>query len=91
MIATPPDLTPLLSDPRPAAPLQAADSASLISWPGLRFQTSITPAHHLTTPLAAGQVVATAVIAAGQQRDSVRLVTSRPEPQPSLIWRLTHP
>ena len=72
-------------------PLQAASSASLIGWPGLPVHTTITPARHLTAPLTADQVLATAVIAADDQRDSVRLVTARPLPPASLVWRLTHP
>jgi serine-type D-Ala-D-Ala carboxypeptidase (penicillin-binding protein 5/6) len=69
--------------------LQAAGSASLVGWPGLRIHTTIAIAHHV--PVNAGQEIGTAVVAAGEQRDTVRLLTSRALPTASLAWRLAHP
>ena len=69
----------------------AAGSASLLSWPGLPIHTSITTARDVAAQLKTGQNVGTAVVAAGEQRDRVRLVASRALPQASLAWRLTHP
>lgn len=71
--------------------LQAASSASLVGWPGLRIHTGITTARHVFLPLVAGRPVGTAVIGAGQQRETVELLASRAVPNTSLAWRLAHP
>jgi serine-type D-Ala-D-Ala carboxypeptidase (penicillin-binding protein 5/6) len=70
--------------------LRAAKSASLIGWPGLRIHT-IATARHLAAPVDANQEVATAVLAAGHQRDTVPLRASQAVPKASLAWRLAHP
>lgn len=72
-------------------PLQAATSASLVGWPGLRTHTTIVTRTVISGSVSAGQEVGTAVIAAGTQHDTVRLVAARDLPSPSLVWRLTHP
>ena len=71
--------------------LQAASPASLIGWPGLRIHTTIARARQLSAPVNAGQGAGTAVVAAGEQRESVRLISSRAVPKASLAWRLAHP
>jgi D-alanyl-D-alanine carboxypeptidase (penicillin-binding protein 5/6) len=72
-------------------PLRAARSVSLLGWPGLRVHTTIATAPHLHAPVSAGQEVATALIAAGDERVTVPLIASRALPGPSLAWRLAHP
>jgi serine-type D-Ala-D-Ala carboxypeptidase (penicillin-binding protein 5/6) len=64
---------------------------SLVGWPGLRIHTTIARARQLSAPANAGQGAGTAVVAAGQQRETVRLITSRAVPKASLAWRLAHP
>lgn len=71
--------------------LRATRPASLIGWPGLRIHTTILAARHLSAPIHAGQEVGTAVLAAGKQHQTVRLVASRAAPEASLGWRLAHP
>jgi D-alanyl-D-alanine carboxypeptidase (penicillin-binding protein 5/6) len=71
--------------------LQAATSASLVGWPGLRARTTIVTPPVINGSLTAGQEVGTAVIAVGSQHDTVRLAAARDLPAPSLFWRLTHP
>jgi D-alanyl-D-alanine carboxypeptidase (penicillin-binding protein 5/6) len=71
--------------------LLAVRPVSLIGWPRLRIHTTIAGVRHLSAPVNAGQKVGTAVIAAGQQRELVRLVASHSAPQASLTWRLAHP
>jgi hypothetical protein len=46
---------------------------------------------HLVAPLSAGDVVGTAVLTAGEEHVSVRLVAAGPLPQASVDWRLRHP
>lgn len=71
--------------------LLAVRPASLIGWPGLRWHITIAGVRQLSAPVSAGQVVGTAVIAAGEQRGTVRLVAARSVSQASLAWRLAHP
>lgn len=71
--------------------LLAARSASLIGWPGLRIRTTIAGLPHVSLPVTAGHKIGAAVIAAGDQRETVRLVASGTTPKASLAWRLTHP
>jgi D-alanyl-D-alanine carboxypeptidase (penicillin-binding protein 5/6) len=71
--------------------VRAARSTSLVGWPGLRVHTSIAPASPVHAPVAAGQDVATAVIAAGNERDTARLLSSSAVPAASISWRLGHP
>ncbi|HEY3728203.1 MAG TPA: hypothetical protein VGL51_13565 [Solirubrobacteraceae bacterium] len=71
--------------------LRATKPASLIGWPGLRIHTTILGTGHLSAPINAGQKVGTAVIAAGNQRETVRLTASRAAPQAPLAWRLANP
>ncbi len=71
-------------------PVQATKPVSLIGWPGLHVHsTTMTTTVH--PPLQSHQLVGTAALVAGQQRDTVALVTSRALPNASLSWRLTHP
>jgi hypothetical protein len=46
---------------------------------------------NIHAPLHSGQHVGTVVIAAGDQRETVRLIPSRTLRNPSLAWRLTNP
>ena len=71
--------------------LQAATSASLLGWRGLRIHLSIATASDVHAPIRAGQRVATAMLTAGEQHDTVPLVASRELPNASLTWRLAHP
>jgi D-alanyl-D-alanine carboxypeptidase (penicillin-binding protein 5/6) len=71
--------------------LQAAGSASLAGWPGLPVRTAITMTHGLAAPVDPGQSVATAVVAAGQERATLALVAARTLPAAPLTWRLVHP
>jgi D-alanyl-D-alanine carboxypeptidase (penicillin-binding protein 5/6) len=71
--------------------LRAARSASLVGWPGLRIHTSIATARRVHVPVNVGQDVGTAVVTAGEQRDTVQLVVSRDLAGASLAWRLAHP
>jgi D-alanyl-D-alanine carboxypeptidase (penicillin-binding protein 5/6) len=71
--------------------LRATKAASLIGWPGLRIHAAILGTSHLSAPVTAGQQVGTAVLAAGEQHQTVRLVASRSVPAASLAWRLAHP
>jgi D-alanyl-D-alanine carboxypeptidase (penicillin-binding protein 5/6) len=70
--------------------LQAASSASLLGWPGLHVQSTIT-ATRSAAPIAAGQPVGTALLVAGAQRARVGLVAAGALPNASLSWRLQHP
>jgi D-alanyl-D-alanine carboxypeptidase (penicillin-binding protein 5/6) len=70
--------------------LEAVRPVSLIGWPGLHIHTAIVRAG-VHAPLESGQMVGAVVVTAGEQRDTVRLVTSRALPGASFIWRLTHP
>lgn len=72
-------------------PLEATKAVSLVGWPGMRVRTTIVTAPGVGSSVSAGQNVATAVIAAGAQHDSVRLVAARDLPGPSVFWRITHP
>ncbi|MBV9004483.1 MAG: D-alanyl-D-alanine carboxypeptidase [Solirubrobacterales bacterium] len=72
-------------------PLQAAASAALVGWPGLRTHTTIVERTVISGSVSTGQEVGSAVIAAGTQHDTVRLVAARDLQSPSLFWRLTHP
>ena len=71
--------------------LRASGSASLLGWPGLPISTTIATARPISAPLAAGERIGSAAIAAGEQGARIELVTSRALPQASLGWRLTHP
>ena len=71
-------------------PLQVAKPVSLIGWPGLHVYTAIVNTS-ADAPLHSRQLVDAAVLTAGEQRDSVGLVTSRALPNASLGWRLIHP
>jgi D-alanyl-D-alanine carboxypeptidase (penicillin-binding protein 5/6) len=71
--------------------VRAAGSVSLVGWPHLPIHESVAMSRHLAAPLAAGQSVGIALVAAGDQRVRLRLVVSRAVPQASLRWRLTHP
>lgn len=72
-------------------PVRAAGSISVFGWRGLPIETRVATVPHAAVPMKAGQGVGTAFVVAGQQHARVRLVTSRPLPKPSLVWRLTHP
>jgi D-alanyl-D-alanine carboxypeptidase (penicillin-binding protein 5/6) len=74
-----------------AVALKAARPASLIGWHGLRVRTTIATASNMSGPIKAGQEVGTAVLAAGEQRQAIRLLASRSMPAASLTWRLAHP
>jgi serine-type D-Ala-D-Ala carboxypeptidase (penicillin-binding protein 5/6) len=69
----------------------AGGSVALVGWPALRVRTTVLLSRHLAAPIHAGQDVGAAVVAAGQQRNAVRLLASGPLPAVSLAWRLTHP
>jgi serine-type D-Ala-D-Ala carboxypeptidase (penicillin-binding protein 5/6) len=71
--------------------LRAAESVSLLGWPGLRIRTSIATADNPHTPLNANQNTATALLSAGQQQVTIQLLASRAVPDAILTWRLTHP
>ncbi|MGO9903007.1 MAG: D-alanyl-D-alanine carboxypeptidase family protein [Solirubrobacteraceae bacterium] len=71
--------------------LRAAGSVSLIGWRELRIQMSIVVRRRPAVPITVGQNLAGVVIAAGEQRVSLRLLASRALAAPSLAWRLTHP
>jgi D-alanyl-D-alanine carboxypeptidase (penicillin-binding protein 5/6) len=72
-------------------PVIAARAAPLLGWPGLPIHARITTAPNLAAPLAAGQIVGTAVLVAGRERARVRLLVTGALPQASLTWRLSHP
>lgn len=71
--------------------LRAGRSASFIGWAGLRVQTGVAPPGEVSAPVAVGQDVGTAVLTAGRQRETDRLISSGAVPGPSLTWRLAHP
>jgi D-alanyl-D-alanine carboxypeptidase (penicillin-binding protein 5/6) len=70
---------------------RAARSASIVGWPGLPIHTTIPTARGISAPVAAGQAVGIAVVAAGAQRARAPLVSSREVPSASIVWRVTHP
>lgn len=70
--------------------LEAAQPVSLLGWPGLRVHAT-GQLDNVHAPLHSGQRVGVVVIAAGDQRRTVRLMPSRSLPSPSLTWRLTNP
>jgi D-alanyl-D-alanine carboxypeptidase (penicillin-binding protein 5/6) len=70
--------------------LRAAQPVSLLGWPGLRVNATA-QLENIHAPLHSGQHVGTVVIAAGDQRETVRLIPSRTLRNPSLAWRLTNP
>jgi serine-type D-Ala-D-Ala carboxypeptidase (penicillin-binding protein 5/6) len=72
-------------------PVAATRPVRLVGWPGLRIHETIVTAPHLAAPLSAGETVGTAVLAAGDERETVRLVATRPLPQASTAWRVSHP
>jgi serine-type D-Ala-D-Ala carboxypeptidase (penicillin-binding protein 5/6) len=74
-----------------AIALRATRSASLLGWPGLRVHTTIAARHNASGPIKADQDVGIVVLAAGEQRDTVRLTATRSMPGAPLAWRLTHP
>ncbi len=72
-------------------PVVATHSTSLLGWSGLPIHTTIATAPHLAAPLNAGQSVGTAVLAAGGEHATVRLLATQALPQASFTWRLSHP
>lgn len=72
-------------------PLKATAPAMLIGWAGLRTRTRIVTAPGKARSAEAGELVRTAVIAAGAERDRVRIAPAGGPPGPSLVWRITHP
>jgi D-alanyl-D-alanine carboxypeptidase (penicillin-binding protein 5/6) len=71
--------------------IRARSIPHLPGWSGLPLRIRVRAPGHLRSPVRAGQVVGVALIRAGPQRASVRLVARRPLPAPSLSWRLSHP
>ena len=69
----------------------ATHAARLIGWPGLRIHETFVTASDLAAPVSAGETVGTVILVAGEERERVRLVATRPLPQASLGWRLGHP
>ncbi len=72
-------------------PVAATRGVRLVGWPGLRIRESLVTAPHLAAPLTAGETVGTAILAAGAERETIRLVATRPLPQAPISWRLSHP
>ena len=71
--------------------LRATRSASAVGWAGLRVRTTVAPPADLSAPVAVGQGMGTAVLAAGRGITRVPLISSGAVSSPSLAWRLTHP
>lgn len=71
--------------------VSAAGTVTLVGWPGLPVHTTIAAPTHPAVPIAAGQDLGSAVLAAGDQRAHVRLLASKALAKPSLGWRVTHP
>ena len=69
----------------------ATHSARLVGWPGLRIHETFVTAPNLAAPVSAGETIGTVILAAGEERETVRLVATRALPQASLGWRLSHP
>jgi D-alanyl-D-alanine carboxypeptidase (penicillin-binding protein 5/6) len=63
----------------------------LIGWQGLPLRIQVSRVGRVRAPVSPGQVVAAAIIRAGDQRVRVPLVARRALPEPSVGWRLTHP
>jgi serine-type D-Ala-D-Ala carboxypeptidase (penicillin-binding protein 5/6) len=72
-------------------PVAATHPVRLVGWPGLRIHETIVTAPHLAAPLSAGETVGIAVLAAGDERETVRLVATRSLPNASMAWRVSHP
>ncbi len=71
--------------------LRANRSASLVGWAGLRVHITIAAPGGVAAPVTVGQDVGAAVLAAGRQRETARIISSGTVPAPSITWRLTHP
>ena len=72
-------------------PVAATRGVRLVGWPGLRIRETVLSAPHLAAPLSAGETVGTVVVAAEDERETIRLIATRPLPQASVSWRLRHP
>jgi serine-type D-Ala-D-Ala carboxypeptidase (penicillin-binding protein 5/6) len=72
-------------------PVAGTHGIRLVGWPGLRIRETVLTAPHLAAPLSAGETVGTAVVAAGDERETIRLIVTRPLAQASVSWRLRHP
>ncbi len=70
--------------------LRASRTVSLVGWAGLRVHTTIAPLD-VSAPVAVGQDVGAAALAAGRQHATAQVISSAAVPGASLTWRLTHP